>query len=364
MVDYRKIIKELEDEMRKTQYNKATEHHFGVLKARIAKLREAIEKKQSLKKKGKGFSIKKSGDATVVLLGFPSVGKSTLLNVLTGAKSEVGHYDFTTLNVIPGMLNYKHAKIQILDIPGIIEGAAKGKGRGKEILSILRSSDLIIILIDALHPEHYEKIKKEIFDAKIRINQEKPIVKIKKKEKGGLNIGSTVKQELDKKTIETVFRELGINNADIVIRTKLDIDQLIDAIEGNCVYIPAITIITKADLLSEKELTNLAMKIKPDLIVSAEKKEKITELKELIYEKLNFIRIFLKEVNKPADMKEPLIMRKGSTIEDVCNKLHRSFVKRFRYARLWGPSAKFAGQVIKKTSKELQDKDVLEIHLS
>ncbi|PIN81988.1 GTP-binding protein [Candidatus Woesearchaeota archaeon CG10_big_fil_rev_8_21_14_0_10_30_7] len=363
MVDYEIKIKELEDEMRKTQYNKATEHHFGVIKAKIAKLRDLIEKKQASKKKGEGFAVKKSGDATVILLGFPSVGKSTLLNALTGAKSEVGHYEFTTLDVIPGVLNYKHAKIQILDIPGIIEGASKGRGRGREILSMLRSSNLIIILIDALHPEHYEKIKKELFDSNIRINQEKPIVKIVKKPKGGLSVGSTIKQKLDRKTIEKILREMGLNNADVVIRTRIDIDQLIDSIEGNRAYVPSITIITKADLLSEQELQKLSEQLKPDLIISAEKEKNIVELKEVIFKKLKFIRVYLKEINKQPDMEVPLIVEKGTTIKDVCEKLHRGFVKRFRYARLWGPGSKFDGQVIKKMNKELQDEDILEIHL-
>ncbi len=364
MVDYEAKIKELEDEMRNTQYNKATEHHFGVVKAKIAKLRESIEKKQASKKKGEGFSVKKSGDATVVLLGFPSVGKSTLLNVLTGAKSAVAAYEFTTLDVIPGVLLYKHAKIQVLDMPGIIEGASKGKGRGREILSILRNSDLMIIIIDALHPEHYNKIMREIFDAGIRANQEKPDVTVKRKPRGGLSIGSTVPQRLDNKTVSSVLREMSVNNADVVLRSKIDIDQLIDVIEGNRSYVPAITIIAKADLVSKEELLKLAEQVEPDLIISAEKRENIEELKDVIFQKLKLIRIFLKDVNKKADMEEPLIMRKGTKIEDVCNRLHRGFVKRFRYARIWGPSAKFEGQVMKRIDKELLDGDVLEMHLS
>ncbi len=364
MVDYEAQIKVLEDEMRNTQYNKATEHHFGIVKSKIAKLRDVIEKRQASKKKGEGFAVKKSGDATVVLLGFPSVGKSTLLNVLTSAKSEVAAYAFTTLNVIPGVMNYKHAKIQILDIPGIIEGASKGRGRGKEILSILRNSDLILILIDALYPEHCEKIEKEIFDANIRINQEKPEIKIKRKPRGGLSMGSTVKQKLDRKTIEIILRELGYNNADVVFRSVVTIDQLIDVLEGSRVYIPAITIITKADLVSKEELLKLAEQIEPDLIISAEKKEGILELRDLIYEKLRFMRVFLKELNKKPDMEEPMIIKRGSKIRNVCEKLHRDFVKKFRYARIWGPSAKFEGQLIKSAEHELKDKDILEIHLS
>ena len=126
MVDYNKQIKEFEDELKKTKYNKATQGHIGIVKAKIAQLRENQETRTQ-KKTGSseyGYSVRKSGDGTVLLLGFPSAGKSTLLNKLTDAHSEVAAYAFTTLTVIPGMMEYKQAKIQILDVPGIVSGAA------------------------------------------------------------------------------------------------------------------------------------------------------------------------------------------------------------------------------------------------
>jgi len=357
-------IKELEAELKKTQYNKATEHHFGVVKARVAKLKEKIEKQASKKTAGQGFGVKKSGDATVVLLGFPSVGKSTLLNAITKAESKIGAYEFTTLDVIPGLLEHNFAKIQVLDIPGIITGAAAGKGRGREILSMVRNADLILILVDAKHPEHYKKILKEVYDANVRVNQKKPDVKIVKKPKGGISIGSTVKLGITKKTMQDILKELKYNNADVVIRSKIDIDSFIDAIEGNRTYTPALTVITKIDAVGEDKRKKLVKVIKPDLVVSAEKGEGIPELKDMIFEKLNLMRLFMKEVGKNPDLDEPMIVRKGITIEGVCNKIHRDFVKKFKFAKIWGKSAKFPGQVFHRLDKKLEDGDIIEIHIT
>lgn len=125
-------IADVEYEMSRTQKNKATEGHLGLLKAKLAKLkRELIEGSGKAGGGGEGFDVSKSGDARVGLIGFPSVGKSTLLTKLTGQYSEAADYEFTTLTCIPGVYKYKGSNIQLLDLPGIIEGAKDGKGRGK-----------------------------------------------------------------------------------------------------------------------------------------------------------------------------------------------------------------------------------------
>lgn len=360
-------IKELEEEISRTKYNKKTQHAIGLLKAKLAVLKErALQRSSVGKSKGdERFSVRKTGDGTVVLLGFPSVGKSTLLNKLTNAKSDIGAYSFTTLRAIPGLMEHKYAKIQIIDLPGIVSGAASGRGRGKEILGILRNADLILILVEAINPKHYKAMLKEVYEAGIRVNQKKPDVKITKKERGGIIVGTTVKlTKTDKKTVEGIAREMKLNNAEILIRTDIDADQLIDVIEGKRRYTKALTIITKMDLVNEEKLKEISKKIGSDLEVSAENDVGTGELKELIYNKMELIRIFLKEVNKKADMQEPLIMFKGCTIRDVCLKLHRDFVDKFKFARVWGKSAKFDGQLFRKLDNILSDNDVLELHLN
>lgn len=103
----------------------ATEYHLGLLKAKLAKYRSQLLEPSKKSEKGEGFDVLKSGDARVALIGFPSVGKSTLLSILTATESEAASYEFTTLTCIPGVIQYKGANIQLLDLPGIIEGASQ-----------------------------------------------------------------------------------------------------------------------------------------------------------------------------------------------------------------------------------------------
>lgn len=357
-------IKELEEELKNTKYNKRTQHSIGLLKAKIARLKQEAEHQGSKKGHAHGYAIKKSGDASVVLLGFPSVGKSTLLNALCGTDSPVGAYEFTTLDVIPGTIEINHAKVQILDVPGIVYGAASGRGRGREVLGVIRSADLILMVVDALNPGQRQALLDEVYGSGIRLDVEPPRVTIKRKPKGGIDVGSRVKlTKIDRETVKGVCREMRITNADLLIKEDLDVDRLIDAIEGNRAYISGITVVSKADLVSAERREQLKRDLHPDLFISASSGQGLEELKQLIYDRLGLVSIFLKEVGKEPDLKEPLVMRKGVTIGDVCRKLHREFIKKFRYARIWGPTAKFDAQIIRRLDKRLQDGDILEIHL-
>ena len=356
-------IKELEKRISTTKYNKKTQHAIGLYKAKLARLKERLSARSSQGKKGQGYTVKKSGDASVILIGFPSVGKSTLLNKLTNANSEIGAYEFTTLDVIPGMMNYNDAKIQILDVPGIVEGAAAGTGRGKEVLSVMQNADLILFLVDATRPENYKVIQKEVYDTHIRVNKEKPDVKIKKCEKGGIDLGCTVKlTKITEDMVKAILREYKIANAQVVIRSDISADELIDVIEKNKTYIPGITIINKIDMVTKKELDNIKKDIQPNLCIAANKDKNVDKLKDVIFKKLDFIRIYTKEVNKKPDMKEPMIMKKNSTVKDFCEKLHRDFINKFKFSKIWGKSAKFDGQIL-HLHHVLEDKDIVEIHL-
>jgi small GTP-binding protein len=365
--DIEKQIKDIEDEIFNTQKNKATEHHIGKLKAKLARLRSEVEKRRSAGAKGKGFVIKKTGDATVGLVGFPSIGKSTLLNQLTEADSRVAAYEFTTLDTIPGMMKYNGANIQIFDLPGLISGASEGKGRGREVLSAVRNVDLILFMIDAQHRKHLDLMAGELFKGGLRLNQKKPDVVVKRTGQGGISVTSTVKLSyLSGGMIRSIASEYVIN-ADIIVRDDISEDQLIDVFIENRVYIPAIVIVNKIDLISEKKLQKQINRIKKNgwkvVAVSAEYGTGLKKLRDIIFQELRLIRVYMKPVGEKPDLDEPLILRQGDTVETACRRLHRDFKDKFRYASVSGPSAKHDVQKV-GLEHVLHDGDVLTIVIS
>jgi hypothetical protein len=351
-------IKEIEDEIKNTKYNKATQHHIGRLKAKLARLKEQSEKKSG--GKGRSFAIKKSGNATIGLIGFPSVGKSTLLNKITDAHSQIGDYDFTTIDIVPGLMKYKGAKIQVLDLPGLIKDASKGRGRGREIISVARTVDLIIMLIDVFQLGQLNVLLRELNDAGIRLNSKPPDIVLRRKERGGISVNSTVNlTKIDEEMIKNILNEYGYINADIVLRENINEDRLIDFLSKNRAYIPGFVVLNKIDLGDEKIVKNCSEKLKAwELIpISADKNINLDLLKEKIFKKLNFIRIYMRHDGK-TDYNEPMVVKKYSTVGMICDSIHRDFRKKFRYAYIWGKSALYPGQMV-GLNHILKDEDVL-----
>ncbi|KAG8036048.1 hypothetical protein G9C98_004627 [Cotesia typhae] len=263
-------IAAIESEMSRTQKNKATSGHLATLKAKLAKLRrELITPKGGGGGAGEqGFEVAKTGDARIGFVGFPSVGKSTLLSTLA-------------------------------DLPGIIEGAKDGKGRGRQVIAVARTCSLIFIVLDVLKPLGHKKlIEHELEGFGLRLNKQPPNITFRKKEKGGVNLQTMCTQsELDLDTVKSILSEYRIHNADITLRYDASADDLIDVIEGNRVYVPCIYLLNKIE---------------------------------------------------------------RRTVEDFCNKLHRSIAKEFKYALVWGSSVKHQPQKVGK-DHVLSDEDVVQV---
>ena len=359
-------IEDLREEIAETPYNKATEQHIGRLKAKLAEKKEKLENRSSAGG-GHGYAVEKHGDATVALVGFPSVGKSTLVNALTNADSETGSYEFTTLDVNPGMLQYRGANIQILDVPGLIQGAAGGRGGGKEVLSVVRTADLVVFLLSVFEIEQYERLAEELYATNIRLDTEPPNVNVRKTHKDGIQVTMGEDVDLDEETVKSVLREHGYVNAQVTIPHDVTIDELIDGVMDNRVYLPSMVAVNKADLIDrdylptvEEDLREHGLDPREVVFISAEEERGLDGLKERLWEELGLIRIYMDKPGRGVDYEEPLILFSGATVGDACEKIGGSFDERFKFARVSGPSAKHDEQQVGR-EHELEDEDVLRI---
>jgi len=317
-------IDEIKAEMAKTQVNKATNYHLGTLKAKIAKLRTQLtEEAKSTKGEGEGFEVEKLGHARIAMIGFPSVGKSTMLNVLTDTESLTAGYEFTTLTCIPGFIFHNDAKLQLLDLPGIIEGAASGKGRGRQVIAVGKSSDLIMMVLDTQKGEEQKaKLTIELESVGIRLNQEKPQITVKPQSKGGIMVNCTVKRtKMDDKMIKNVMQEYKLHNAHIVMRDDYTIDQLIDTIEGNRHYVKCLYVYNKIDTVSIEDVDHLA-RLPNTTVISSGMSLGLDLLKEKLWEMLNLVRVYTKRKGSPPDLEDPLILTKGRGGYTVAVSLH------------------------------------------
>lgn len=352
MTETEEQIKAIEKEIRETPYHKGTEHHIGKLRARLARLKDRQIESQVISKGGGGggYSVKKQGDATLILIGPPSAGKSTLINKLTNAKSKIAPYAFTTVSVIPGMMQYRNTNIQILDVPGLIEGAEEGKGRGREVLSVARGADLILLITDVQRLHWYDRIEKILYKNGVRLNKVKPNVKIDKKLKGGLVVHTNIKQPFTKDDVKEVASEFGIKNAEIAIYEHLDFERLADAFSRNRVYAPVIHVANKIDQINEHKLKSYLTEVGEtrDSVVgiSAENDLNLENLKELIWARLNFVRIYLVRKDEEPSTNNPIIVKGGVTLAQVATQIGTDFAENKKRARIWESGAKFPGQEV------------------
>lgn len=360
-MDEQARIAGIEKEIRETPYHKGTEHHIGLLRARVARLQDQILEKQSKGSGGGGgFAVRKAGHATVVLVGPPSAGKSTLLNSLTNAKSPVAPYAFTTVTVIPGMMKYHGAAIQIMDVPGLIEGASRGKGRGREVLSVIRGADLIVFVAESGREGWFATMEGELTGAGVRINQERPKIFVEKKPSGGIQVRGNA-QNIPELVLQQIFNEFGLKNAEIMLKQKMTMDGLVDALSQNRIFVPAIYVVNKSDLQLQPEGGKVHLRgglggglgmtplVKQDVLrISAKTGEGLEDLRLAMWRQLGLVRVYLARPGAEPDYKDPIIMRAGNTLADVVTKLGPRVVS-ITHARISGTGSKFPNQQVSLT---------------
>jgi ribosome-interacting GTPase 1 len=312
-------IEALEEMMALIPKHKGTEKMQAALKQKMAKLLEEKEKKGGVSKASAIYAAPKEGAGQVVLIGAPNVGKSSLLAGLTHAKPEIAGYPFTTRLPQPGMMPFKDIQIQLVDLPPIAPEIYK-----PWIGSVVRQADLVVLMVDLGSDELLEQadgVMKILEGSRIHLVRNQPPA------------GETQEPGI-------VFCRT------VLVANKSDAPQ------------------AAANLEILREFFQSRFDIVP---VSAVSRQGLEELRTILFEQLNIIRIYTKAPGKKLDPNTaPFALKAGSTVIDAARAVHRDFVHTLRFARVWsseksGRSVKHDGQMVERTHL-LEDGDILELH--
>ncbi len=344
--------------------HKGTENLRANVKTRLAKLRRELEERKVKRrvlysKEG----IKKTGSIRMSLIGFSNSGKSSIMKALTSANVEVSDVPFSTREPTPGMFFYENGKIQLIEIPSTFLESSR---IAKKFSSVIRSSDGLIIVLDLSSDpsDQLKKIIEKIEEIGVKINVERPKVKIKRLPSGGIQVTGEKLFKGEKEQIYSLLREMGYINVSVEIKGEVTPEQFAEALDENMEYKKAVLIANKGDLPGTlKRYEGLLEKIKGKFRVipaSALKGKFQGDLGELLLNELNLIKIYTKPPRKEPS-NEPIFMPQGSNIKDLAKKINKTMVKSFEYARVWGKSVKHGGERVSLDHK-LEDGDIVEIH--
>ena len=302
-------IAALEDLMATVPKHKGTDHLRADLRRKLSQLNK--EAQEQRRKKGGGrdslYNIPREGAAQVALVGFANSGKSSILANLTKATPVIADYPLSTVLPCPGMMPYEDIQIQLVDLPPVANETTDGWVSG-----ILRVADALLLVVDLSE------------DAEVQM--------------------------------ELLLDQMGRWN----IRTERPKDG-----ETRVLAKKALVAANKKDLPGAAEnverLEAFCRGRFPLVALSCLKKEGLEDLKQEIFRLASIIRVYSKPPGKEPDLSMPYTVPVGSTVMDVAEKVHKDFVTKLKYARVWG-SAKFDGMRVERTHV-LKDKDVIELSM-
>ncbi|NNG27802.1 MAG: TGS domain-containing protein [Ignavibacteriaceae bacterium] len=303
-------ISSLEELIATIPKHKGTDKLRAELRRKLSKLRVDQQKKKSTGKHESEYHIEKEGAGRISIIGAPNVGKSSLLAALTHATPKISESPFTTWIPMPGMMIIEEIHIQLIDTPPLNKEHME-----PEYYDILKSSDLLLLVVD-LQATPFRQ-----FEEALAILQEHKIAPVKMKNE--------------------IKEAKNFNFIPFIVVVNKDDDDKID--EDFEVF----------DELLESEL--------PLIPISAANKRNLDKLSELVFEKLEVMRIYSKRPGYDADMSNPFVLKNGSTIEEFAEKVHKDFYQNLKTARVWGSDV-YEGQLVGR-DHILHDKDVVELHL-
>jgi ribosome-interacting GTPase 1 len=350
--------------------HKGTERMCSQVKRQMAQLRQEIEerKKAAKRRSAPSYFIEKAGAAQIAVVGMTNVGRSSLLKAVTNSQVEVAPWPFTTRRPIPGMLSYQDIRLQLVETPPIVSGSSEGKADGFKVLSLARNADGLIILVDLSdNPEkNLHVVIQELDASRILIVEPEGEVEISRRGYGSdiQFIWDGTLEGCTQEEVVSLLRGYKIRSALVRIKGRVTLDIVEDAIFGNAVYKPTLVVANKLDLVSSEDEIKDLYEIAEGMEIIPVSIEKNKELKDILgkklFEKLGILRVYTKQPGKKA-AEEPIVARKGLTVGELARMIHSDFYKRFRYARIMGPSAKFKSERV-GLNHVLEDGDVVQLH--
>lgn len=250
------------------------------------------------------------------------------------------------------MLSYQDIQFQLVEVPAIVEGSSEGRADGFMNLSMVRNADGIIIVVDVRDDPagNFLMIAQELANSHILVAEPEGEVEIEKR--GGTQIQFLWEGELSGCSTEEVIALLTgykIRSALVRVRGRVSLETVEDAIFGNAVYRPTIVFANKSDLRPDPRVLEQLRTVAGPLevvVASAEHTPNlVTPLGEKLFKLLGVTRIYTKEPGKdPA--KIPMVFRGSVTVGELARLIHNDFYQNFKYARVWGPAAKFPNEKV------------------
>jgi len=300
-------IAALEEMLATIPKHKGTEKMQADIKHRIAKVRSAATQARG---KGGGvdvFFVEKQGAGQVALVGTPNAGKSSLVAAVSHAKVKVAPYPYATHAPVPGMMPFEDIQIQLVDLPPVsAEGLVPG------MTGTLRNADILMICLDLSAGDVLEQV-----EVCLRALEAKGLVREGREGPEG-----------------------AVAKRTIFVGTKADAPGAKDNLEA---------------------LRGLRTDLEPFVVTSAETREGLEDLGKRLFAMLDVVRVYSKEPGKPADLDQPFIVPRGSTVMDLAETIHRELAQNLKRARIWG-GGKYDGQAVQR-DHVLADKDVIELHV-
>ncbi|MEE8354051.1 MAG: GTPase [Dehalococcoidales bacterium] len=291
--------------------HKGTDHLKGDLRRRIAKLSQSTGRKSATQRAS--MVVDKEGAAQLAVIGVPNAGKSQLVAAVTNAAPTVAEYPFTSHAITPGMMEFENIQIQLLDTPPLASGAVPFW-----MPHTLRRADALLIVVDAA---------------------DSPL--------------------------------------DQLVDISLQLEEMLVAVgpppadgddDPRAVRVKAMIVANKADLVDDAELrrTEAALAAErgggiPVLAISARSGAGLEDLRLAVYRLLDIIRVYTKTPGQKADMTDPIVLDRGSTLEEAAQQVHKDFRARMKFGRVWG-SGKHDGIMVKR-DHVLEDGDIVELHM-